>query len=79
GMVRADFLLSGDKVYFNEMNTVPGSLAYYLFSDKLLSARKIFCDLIEDAVQTAKNSKKDFSFTCILNQVDFASAKSRGK
>ncbi|MBO7736881.1 MAG: ATP-grasp domain-containing protein [Clostridia bacterium] len=79
GMVRADFLLSGDKVYFNEMNTVPGSLAYYLFSEKLLSARKIFCELIEDAVQRAKKAKKDFSFTCILNQVDFASAKSRGK
>ena len=61
------------------MNTVPGSLAYYLFSEKLLSARKIFCDLIEDAVQRAKKAKKDFCFTCILKQVDFVSAKSRGK
>ena len=27
GIVRADFLLSGGEVYFNEMNTVPGSMA----------------------------------------------------
>ncbi len=34
GVIRADFLVDGDsKVYLNEINTVPGSLATYLFRD----------------------------------------------
>ncbi len=31
GAVRIDFLLEGDTVYVNEPNTIPGSLAFYLF------------------------------------------------
>ena len=31
GVVRIDFLVQDDKVYLSEVNTVPGSLAYYLF------------------------------------------------
>lgn len=54
GIVRADFLLSGNRVYFNEMNTVPGSLAYYLFSSRVSDARKLFIRLIEDTMSEAK-------------------------
>lgn len=39
GVARVDFMVKGDDVYVNEINTVPGSLAHYLFSmppDKLL-------------------------------------------
>ena len=32
GIVRFDFLLEGDKVWLSEVNTVPGSLAWYLFA-----------------------------------------------
>lgn len=32
GIVRFDFLLSGTTVYLSEINTVPGSLSYYLLS-----------------------------------------------
>ncbi|MBP5242156.1 MAG: ATP-grasp domain-containing protein, partial [Clostridia bacterium] len=52
GMVRADFLLSGEKVYFNELNTVPGSLAYYLFSPKISHAKRLFESLIAEAIAT---------------------------
>jgi D-alanine-D-alanine ligase len=31
GVVRADFLLHGDRVYLNEVNTVPGFLSYHLW------------------------------------------------
>ena len=31
GVARIDFILDGDKVYVNEINTIPGSLAFYLF------------------------------------------------
>ena len=32
GIVRFDYILSGNKVYLSEINTVPGSLSYYLLS-----------------------------------------------
>ena len=31
GVVRCDFLVVGDKIYLNELNSVPGFLAYHLF------------------------------------------------
>lgn len=51
GMVRVDFLLCGEKVYFNELNTVPGSLAYYLFTQKISGAGKLFAALIREAIE----------------------------
>jgi D-alanine-D-alanine ligase len=51
GMVRADYILSGGKVYFNELNTVPGSLAYYLFTPKISGAKKLFSALIEEGMR----------------------------
>jgi D-alanine-D-alanine ligase len=51
GMVRADYILSGGKVYFNELNTVPGSLAYYLFTPKIGGAKKLFSALIEEGMK----------------------------
>ena len=50
GIVRADFLMSGGEVYFNEMNTVPGSLAWYLFCDKLVDFRQVLTVLIEQGI-----------------------------
>lgn len=31
GVVRVDYLFDGNTIYLNEVNTIPGSLAYYLF------------------------------------------------
>ena len=33
GIIRIDFMVDNEKVLVNEVNTVPGSLAYYLFAD----------------------------------------------
>lgn len=46
GVVRLDFIVSEGKVYFNELNVVPGSLAYYLFSPSLAKARELLLSLI---------------------------------
>ena len=35
GVIRIDYFVVRDKVYVNEINTVPGSLAYYLFNNTL--------------------------------------------
>lgn len=49
GVVRADFLLSKEGLYFNELNTVPGTLAAYLFGKDLTDARRLLISLIEEA------------------------------
>ena len=50
GIVRMDFLVSENKAYLCEVNTVPGSLAYYLFCERLTDARNLFSALLEDAL-----------------------------
>ena len=53
GVVRIDYLVSGEKVYLNEINAVPGSLAYYLFCDKISDFKDLLTALIEESF--AKN------------------------
>lgn len=31
GVVRVDYILEGEQVYINEINTIPGSFAFYLY------------------------------------------------
>lgn len=50
GIVRADFLLCGEELYFNELNTIPGTLATYLFGESLSAAKSLLVSLIEDAI-----------------------------
>ena len=69
GVVRMDFLVSGDKVYLCEVNTVPGSLAYYLFCERISDARTFFGDLIEEAVVEHAQKKKRVYDTGILSCV----------
>ncbi len=35
GIIRIDYLLSGGDIFLNEINSVPGSLSYYLFCEKI--------------------------------------------
>jgi D-alanine-D-alanine ligase len=49
GVARIDFLSDGDAVFVNEVNTVPGSLARYLFVDPPLS----FIDLLDGLIAEA--------------------------
>lgn len=68
GAVRMDYLVSEGKAYLCEVNTVPGSLAYYLFCERLTDARTFFGDLIEDALKRQGGEKKIIT-TGILNGV----------
>ena len=64
GIIRADFLLYDGKVYLNEINSAPGSLAYYLFCEKIsdfsMLLNKIIRQGIEDHV-AKNNCSFDFS------------------
>ena len=48
GVMRADFLVSDDGVFAGEINAVPGSLAYYLFCERLIDGRKFLTDLLNE-------------------------------
>lgn len=47
GVARIDFLLDGEKVYVNEINTLPGSIAFYLWEESGLSFKELITKLIE--------------------------------
>ena len=56
GVVRVDFLIDkrDEKVYVNELNTIPGSLSFYLWE----AAGKPFRDLTEEMIQLAFKRKR---------------------
>lgn len=69
GVVRIDYFLRGGEIYLNEINTVPGSLAYYLFSQTIKGFAEVLCDMIERAERKYNRNctlQKTFS-TSILN------------
>ena len=49
GVIRIDFFVIGKEIYVNEINTVPGSLAFYLFSDTLKDFSKMLTEIVEHA------------------------------
>ncbi len=58
GVVRMDFLVSEGRAYLCEVNTVPGSLAYYLFCERIIEAKSFFTALLEDALRRGEERKK---------------------
>lgn len=75
GVVRMDFLVSENKVYLCEVNTVPGSLAYYLFCERLIDAKRFFSDILEEAILSNAREKKEILSLDILRTVDGAIKK----
>lgn len=49
GVARLDFLLHDDRLYVNELNTVPGSLAKYLWVDPPVAFAQLLADQIAEA------------------------------
>ncbi len=65
GIARIDFLIDkkNEKVYVNEPNTIPGSLAFYLWKAKGIEYKKLLDDVIKLTIKEYKeNSKKTTSF-----------------
>lgn len=75
GLVRFDFIVDGEKVYFNEANLIPGSLAYYLFPDMKIG------ELVEKYVGylEKKEHQQSLLFTTFhegfMNKVDLSKLK----
>jgi len=49
GMARIDFLHKEGALYVNEVNTIPGSMAVYLWIDPPLQRRQLFEDMLAEA------------------------------
>ena len=71
GVVRMDFLVSEGKAYLCEVNTVPGSLAYYLFCERISDAKTFFTDLLDEAIANADSENKRILSTGILRSVSW--------
>ena len=71
GVVRMDYLLSEGEVYLSEVNTVPGSLAYYLFCERLTDAKNFLSDLLLEAITKSKEPPKLCPETGVLDGLKF--------
>ncbi|MGA8679131.1 MAG: hypothetical protein WB592_01530 [Acidimicrobiales bacterium] len=50
GVARIDFLSDGEAVFVNEVNTIPGSLARYLWIDPPVPFARLLLDLLGEAI-----------------------------
>jgi len=58
GVVRADFMVANDEIYLNEINTVPGFLAYHLWARRSVPYGVLIDDLVKQAVSDHKNKPR---------------------
>lgn len=49
GVARVDFLSDGTELFVNEVNTIPGSLARYLWIDPPLAFGSLLADMVDEA------------------------------
>ncbi len=59
GIARIDFLLRDDEVYLNEINTMPGSLALYLWRETGLSSSDVVMRLVEVAQEAHAEKRRN--------------------
>ena len=60
GVVRIDFMIDKDneKVYLNEINSIPGSLAFYLWQAVNVDFKKECDILLDSAIKKYRDKKK---------------------
>lgn len=79
GVSRIDFMIDEDtgKLYFNEINTIPGSLAFYLWEPVGISYKELLDRMIQLAMKRVRTEESlTFTFdTNILNSASFGGSK----
>lgn len=60
GIARVDFLISKDEkdIYFNEINTLPGSIAFYLWKEKGMNFAELVDKMIKLGFERSEGKKK---------------------
>ena len=63
GVIRVDFLMDCDanKIYVNEVNTIPGSMAHYLFEHEGISFTQLLDHLIQDVLYKERIRKQQIT------------------
>ena len=83
GVARIDFMIDEEdgSLYFNEINTIPGSLAFYLWEPLGVSYKELLDRMISLSLKRARTEKAlTFTFdTNILSQASFGGAKGKAK
>lgn len=62
GTARIDFLVEDGKVYVNEINTLPGSIGFYLWEPKGISFRELITELI-DLAEKVQDQKRENTYS----------------
>jgi D-alanine-D-alanine ligase len=79
GVSRIDFMIDeeNDKLYFNEINTIPGSLAFYLWEPLGIPYKELLDRMVQLAFKRERTEKNlTFTFdTNILNSASFGGSK----
>ena len=79
GVSRIDFMIDADtdKLYFNEINTIQGSLAFYLWEPVGVPYKELLDRMIQLALKRERTEESlTFTFdTNILNQASFGGSK----
>ena len=74
-----DFMIDEDngKLYFNEINTIPGSLAFYLWDPVGVPYKELLDRMIQLSLKRARTEERlTFTFdTNILNSASFGGSK----
>lgn len=82
GVARIDYMIDEEngELYFNEINTIPGSLSFYLWEPKGVSYKELLDRMIKLALKRKREEEEiTFAFdTNILNQASFGSKGSKG-
>ncbi|MCR5040640.1 MAG: D-alanine--D-alanine ligase [Clostridia bacterium] len=78
GVARIDFILDGEDVYLNEINTIPGSLAFYLFEPIGLGYKDML-DRVIDLAFAARREEQNLTFSfdndLLSGNIKFGGAK----
>ncbi len=79
GVVRIDYMFdrATSKIYITEINTIPGSLAFYLWENKGMKYRQLIDRLVECAQKAHEDKNlRNYAFTSdILKSVSLGGAK----
>ncbi|HEX2621166.1 MAG TPA: D-alanine--D-alanine ligase family protein [Phototrophicaceae bacterium] len=73
GTARIDFLVRGNEVYLNEINTMPGSLAFYLWHEVGMTSQQV----VEKLVRLAQDAYADKRRSTYDYQTDLISLTAR--
>ena len=84
GVSRIDFMIDGetDKVYLNEINTIPGSLSFYLWEPIGVPYSKLLDKMIELALKRKREDDSivfSFETNILSGNFSFGSSQKGGK